>query len=249
MQAGFEYKISDHRVLTRAEEMAIFKIYQETKSVSARNYIIEHNLKFAIHCGNAYITKYPHVDPMDLRSYAILGLYEAIEKYDYKSGVKFISYAVWWVKATITRNVQSHESLVRFPANIHQKLQKAVNNKEFTQEVVDRFNTIAGGMSMDARIGSDDETRTLGDTIQDKESMEQFNKLDNDDLRAKLFGVIDDCLSNREKYIVTEHFGLISGECRTLADIGNELNMSREHARNIKNKAFQKMIKLLNKWK
>ena len=52
MQTGFEYKISDHRMLTRAEEMALFKIYQEEKSVASRNYIIEHNLKFAIHCAN-----------------------------------------------------------------------------------------------------------------------------------------------------------------------------------------------------
>jgi RNA polymerase primary sigma factor len=249
MQHGFEYKITDHRILSKLEEIAVFKTYRETKSSKARNYIIEHNLKFAIHCANAYITKYPHVDPMDLRSYAILGLYDAIEKYDYNSGVKFISYAVWWVKATITRNVQSHESLVRLPANIHQNLQKSVNKKEFTQEVVDMFNTIGGGMSMDAKIKSDDESKTLGDTIQDIAALEAFNQLDITDLHTKLFDVIDEHLSAREKYIVVEHFGLLTGDTRTLAEIGQELNMSREHARNIKNKAFQKMLKLLKKWK
>ena len=249
MQTRFDYRISDHRMLTRAEEVEVFKTYSKTKSPKARNYIIEHNLKFAIHCANAYITKYPHVDPMDLRSYAILGLYDAIEKYDYNSGVKFISYAVWWVKATITRNVQTNESLVRLPANLHQKLQKAVNKKEFTQEVVDMFNTIGGGMSMDAHIKCDEESRTFGDTIQDEEALKQFDKLDTDDLHAKLFIVIDGCLTDREKYIILEHFGLLTGERRTLAEIGKELHMSREHARNIKNKAFQKMFKLLKKWK
>ena len=186
---------------------------------------------------------------MDLRSYAILGLYEAIEKYDYNSGVKFISYAVWWVKATITRNVQSNESLVRIPANIHQKLQKAVNNKEFTQEVLDLFNTIGGGMSMDANIGSDDDAVTFGDTLQDETALEEFQKLDIEDLNTKLFIVIDECLTDKEKYIVLEHFGLISGEPRTLSEIGKELRMSREHARNVKNKAFHKMFKLLKRWK
>lgn len=249
MQDGFEYQIPDHRVLSKQEELAVFKAYSEHKSSKARNYIIEHNLKFAIHSANAYITKYPYVDPMDLRSYAILGLYDAIDKYDYNSGVKFISYAVWWIKATIIRNVQTNESLVRLPANIHQDLQKAVNKKEFTPEVLDKFNTIGGGMSMDARISSDDESRTLGDTIQDKKALEQFAKLEIDDLHNKLFLAIDECLTDRERYIVLEHFGLLCGESRTLASIGQELQMSREHARNIKNKAFKKLIKLLKHWK
>lgn len=249
MHSGFEYKIKDHRMLSRDEEVAIFKIYQKEKSPAARNFIIEHNLKFAIRCGNAYKNKYPHVDPMDLRSYAILGLYDAIENYDYNSGVKFISYAVWWVKATIHRHVQKTESLIRIPANIHQKLQKAINKKEFTEETSALFNTISGGMSMDAKINGDDDSSTLGDTLFDEESFKQFNKIDDDDLKRKLNTVIDECLTEREKYIVSEHFGLVTGEVRTLADIGNELKLSREHTRNIKNKAFTKMIKLLKVWK
>lgn len=236
-------------MLSRDEEIAIFKLYNKKRSPSARNFIIEHNLKFAIHCGNTYITKYPHVDPMDLRSYAILGLYEAIENYDYTSGVKFISYAVWWVKATINKNVQNTESLVRIPSNIHQKLQKAINKKEFTQETADLFNTISGGMSMDAKINGDDDSSTLGDTIFDEESIKQFNKIDDDDLKRKMNSVMNECLSQREKYIVSEHFGLTTGEPRTLADIGKELRLSREHTRNIKNKAFTKMIKLVKVWK
>lgn len=249
MQNGFEYKVTDHHILSKSEEIAIFKAYSQNKSSKFRNYIIEHNLKFAIHCANAYITKYPHVDAMDLRSYAILGLYEAIEKYDYNSGVKFISYAVWWVKATINKNVQSYESLVRYPANIHQNLQKSVNKKEFNETVVDIFNTISGGMSMDAKIKCGDGYRTLGDTIQDINALQQFNELDINDLHTKLFAVIDEHLSPREKYVVVEHFGLLSKDTRRLVEIGNELNISREHARNIKNKAFSKMLKLLKKWK
>lgn len=247
---GFDYRISDHRVLTKEEERAAFKVYRQTNRVSDRNYIIEHNLKFAIHCANAYITKYPHVDPMDLRGYAILGMYEAIEKYDEDSNVKFTSYAVWWIKATIIRNVQTYESLVRLPANLHQDLQKAVNKKEFSAEVVDLFNTITGGMSMDANIkDGNEDARTFGDTMADPKSSEPFNNIEIDDLHAKMFVVIDKVLNKREKYIILEHFGLLTGESRTLASIGEELHMSREHARNIKNKACNKMLKLLKKWR
>lgn len=247
----FDYKINDHKVLTRVEERVAFKIYKSTKSKKSQHFIIEHNLKFAIHCANAYITKYPHVDPMDLRSYAVLGLYEAIDKYDTESSVKFISYAVWWVKATIIRNVQTHESLIRLPANVHQDLQKALNTKEFTDDVLSKFNTIGGGMSMDTRIGSSEgeSTRSLGDTIADDVAMKAFEKIDSDDMRTKLFMVIDKVLTDRERYIIMEYYGFLTGEVRTLAAIGVQLGMSREHARNIKNKACGKLFKELKKWK
>jgi len=249
---GFEYNINDHRVLTRLEEKAVFKAYRATKSKKAQHFIIEHNLKFAIHCANAYITKYPHVDPMDLRGYAVLGLYEAIDKYDITSSVKFISYAVWWIKATVIRNVQSYESLVRFPANIHQQLQKSLNVKDFTEEVLNRFNTIGGGMSMDSNTGDDsdsDKARTLGDTIPDDNAFKAFEQVDLDDINTKLFITIENVLTEREKYIVLEHYGFLTGEIRTLASIGEQLGMSREHARNIKNKACTKMLKEMKQWK
>ena len=248
--SGFEYKIDDHKVLTRMEERAAFKAYRNTNSKKAQHFIIEHNLKFAIHCANAYITKYPHVDPMDLRSYAVLGLYEAFDKFDIESSVKFISYAVWWVKATIIRNVQSYESLIRLPANVHQDLQKALNKKEFTEDVLDKFNTIGGGMSMDARIGNEGEdNRSLGDTIADDMATQAFELVESEDTHTKLFVIIDKVLTERERYIILEHYGFLTGEIRTLASIGEQLGMSREHARNIKNKACTKMFKELKKWK
>jgi len=246
----YEYNVSDHRVLTRAEERAVFNIYKKTGSTASRNFIVEHNVKFAIQCGNAYITKFPHVDPLDLRSYAILGLYDAIEKYDYTTGNKFISYAVWWIKASIMRNVHTNESLVRLPANIHQDMQKAVNNNEFTHRILDFFNTIGGGMSMDTNAhGGDGDVRTLGDTLSDENALKQFDELDIKDIRRKLMDVIKSTLTKREQYIVLEYFGLTNGEPRTLAAIGLEFGMSREHTRNVKNKAFQKLHKCIKHWK
>jgi RNA polymerase primary sigma factor len=247
--SDYEYVIDDHRVLSRAEERTVFEIYKKTRSVESRNFIIKHNIKFAIQCGNAYITKFPHVDPLDLRSYAILGLYDGIEKYDTSTGNKFISYAVWWIKASIMKNVHTNESLVRLPANIHQEMQKAVNKNDMDQRILNFFNTIGGGMSMDATIGTGNDLRTLGDTISDDNALRQFNNLDVRDIKEKILIVIDSALTTRERYIITEYFGMTTGESRTLSDIGKEFGMSREHTRNIKNKAFEKLYKCVKHWK
>ncbi len=107
------YSISNHRILNRDEERELFRRYVKNPDRKTKNHIAQFYIKFAIQCGGVYRRKYFHVQHSDLIGYAMLGLLDAIDKYDPEGHAKFTTYAVWWIKAAIHRNVELYESLVR----------------------------------------------------------------------------------------------------------------------------------------
>jgi RNA polymerase sigma factor (sigma-70 family) len=131
--------IPRHDLLTKQQEKAAFTmLLAETdpdRRAELRNAIIEKNLRFAIDCANCYYLKYRHVHMKDLHSYAMQGLFTAVDKYDPNSNVRFTSYAVFWVKSSIVSNVQKYECLIRYPANILKNAEKGKYSSDECQAI------------------------------------------------------------------------------------------------------------------
>ena len=241
------YKFDDHKIFTKNEEKQLFEIYHTTTSQSIkdqiRGKIITHNMKFAARAAIAYRAKYPHVHLDDLKGYAMDGLIESVDKFDHTRGTKFISFAVWWIKNSIIKSVQSNESLIRHPGNIHTKLQERITNKEMTEEDLLMVETIRGGLSMSKPVngsdGGQNDHKTLGDSIRDEQDESTImGDIDIKIIRAKLNSVLAD-LDERPRKILEEAFGLKTGECRTIRAIAKDLDMSHENVRYIRDKAMR----------
>lgn len=242
---NFTYKVPNHKILTKEEEKALFIEYVKEPSLKKKNLIVGYYYKFTIQCATVYTRKYKHVQIEDLVGYAMLGLLDAVDKYDPNTEAKFTTYAIWWIKASIHRNVETYESLVRHPATTHVKLQKAITNNEYTEEINLLFDSVQGGTSLDAQLG-DDNSGSLQGILADPNSMVFEDSVDNEQVRSLLLYHIDRCLDKREQKVVKEYFGLYGQEVSS-KDLATELNVSRELIRHIRIRGLQKLKNVINK--
>jgi len=241
------YQCDDHRILSSNEEFELFQQYSQTKSPKIKNKIVEYNLKFAIKCSRAYINKYSHVDPADLTGYAMMGLIESVDKFDHTRGTKFISFAVWWIKNFIIRHVETNESMIRYPANLHRQAQEKINEKNVTDEVTLMFHNIKGGYSLNQPLSDEYNGKSFDELLESPEYFCPDSHMDDERLKA----IIEDCmqdLTHEEKYIIRETFGFIVGEKRTIKSVADELNIPQEKVRYIKNASVKKIKNRLVKY-
>lgn len=241
MMPVIDYKCTNHRILSRKEEYELFEEYAKTQSVVIRDKIITHNMKFALKCANAYIARHPHVSIVDLKGYAVEGLIMAIDKFELDRNMKFITFAVWWIKMNITRSVEKYEGLIRYPANIHRDLFKNYKNNEslFDEGMeIDYamvYGNIHGGISLETPIEGENDI-CISDTIADEQPIETVD--DTVELIALMHKAISK-LPVEERYIIEETYGISSGTKRTTREIADELRMSNETVRYIKNKGLK----------
>lgn len=236
-----DYKCTNHKVLSRQEEYDLLEEYAKSKSIEARDKIITCNMKFALKCANAYLARHPHVPLVDLKAYAVEGLIMAIDKFELGMNKKFITYAVWWIKMNITRSVEKYEGLIRYPANIHRDLFKNYKNNEplFDEGLeIDYamvYGNIHGGISLETPIEGENDI-CIADTLADEHPVEMVD--DTVQLIALMHKAIAK-LPLEERYIIEETYGISSGAKRTTHEIADELNLSNETVRYIKNKGLK----------
>lgn len=242
------YYCDDHKMLSKEDEKLAFIKYHTATTpelkLKWRNHIITHNTKFAIKCAMQYVRKYPHVDPDDIKGYAVEGLITAIPKYEDEHNTRFTSFAVWWIKATINTNVMENESMIRYPSNQHLDLQRAINEQAKTSIPIDhRFktmvNTVRGGTSLSTPINNEDE-HTLESVIEDTRIKHVCDVMNRDTLNTYIKSVVY-TLSDKERYIISELYGLFTGESRSCRDIAEELNIKTDRVRYIKDKSLLKL--------
>ena len=235
-----DYKCTNHKILSREEEYDLLEEYARTKSIVARDKIITCNMKFALQCANVYLARHPHVPLVDLKAYAVEGLIMAIDKYEIERNKKFITCAVWWIKMNITRSVEKYEGLIRYPANIHRDLFKNYkNNESIYDEGIEIdyamiYGNIHGGISLETPIEGDTDI-CIADTLADEQSSEPPD--DTIQLMTLMHKAITK-LPAEERYIIDETYGISSGTKRTTSEIAEELQMSPESVRYIKNKGL-----------
>jgi RNA polymerase primary sigma factor len=199
--------------------------------------LVEGNLRFVITVAKQYQNQ--GLDLADLIAEGNFGLIKAIKNFDWTKNLRFISYAVWWVRQSILQSLNEHARTIRLPVNIVQELhkeKKAVDKG--IAEMSDKFATLPSIIQIDNTINEDGDT--LMDIVANPNALmpdESFNG--EDILKQKLIDVLN-VLDDRERLIIEDYFGL-SGNTRTLEDIGTDFNLTKERVRQIKEKALRKL--------
>ena len=245
-------------VLTKDEEK---KLSQKIKSgdKAALSKLIKANLKFVVFIAREYQDKGLPFE--ELISEGNLGLIEAARRFDTDRGIKFISYAVWWIRQSILRALANHSRLVRLPINHIWSLQKMIHTLENMEQYLGRppeLEEIAAKLNISPQklnknlaywsreVSLDDSTITLNDSqpLIDRISSDEFlppnSKLLNESLRIEIDDALNS-LARSEAKVIRLYYGIGVERPLTLLEIGEIMNLSRERIRQIKNKAIRKL--------
>lgn len=244
-QEEIQFYLKDIRkikVMTPERERELAKLMKSGQlSTMDKNKIekelLEGNLRFVITVAKQYQNQ--GLDFSDLIAEGNLGLMKAIQNFDWNKDLRFISYAVWWVKQSILQSLNDNARTIRLPVNVVQDLQRA--KREVEQKGValdDKFANLPSIIDLDMMINEDGDT--LVDVIKNENADSPEEVFNNKDaVKKQLFQLLD-TLDERERTIVEDYFGL-SGTPRTLEDIGEDFSLTKERVRQIKEKALRKL--------
>ena len=223
-----ERQLAERMLSDDVTEDEVKKIHKE---------LLEGNLRFVITVAKQYQNQ--GLDFPDLIAEGNFGLMKAIENFDWSKKLRFISYAVWWVRQSILQSLNENARTIRLPVNVVQDLQRA--KKELERggaELSDKFANLPYTMNLDKPLN--EEGDTLVDILNNPNAELPDAGLSTEDtLKDKLISMLD-VLDDREKIIIQDYFGL-SGSTRTLEDIGNDFTLTKERVRQIKEKALRKL--------
>ena len=252
---------SHHELLSREEEIELAKRIEEADE-SARSELIQANLRLVISVALKY---QGHNVPLeDLIQEGNIGLMKAVNKFDYRKGFKFSTYAIWWIRQAIMRTLDNCSRSIRLPsyivakvnkidstyANLSQDLQREPTVEElsksldFTDKQVEEilaFNSEI--LSLELPLTDERDANSLGDLIEDSEANPEvglISELIEQDLVDSLLGK----LKTREREVLRMRFGLEDGEERTLLEIGEKLNVTRERIRQLESEAITRLQRL-----
>ena len=245
------------RLLTAAEEVYLAKKI-EKGDLSAKSRLIEANLRLVVSVAKKYIGR--GLVFLELIQEGNLGLIVAVDKYDYKRGFKFSTYATWWIRQAVTRAIADKSRTIRIPVHmvenvnkyiriqrqLLQKLGREPNSDEIaellevTPDRVREIRKIAQEtISLDTPIGEGEDAR-IGDFVEDLEVEAPADAATFAMLQKNLKRVLN-TLKDREKRIIKLRYGLHDGFPRTLEEVGREFNLTRERIRQIEFKALGKL--------
>lgn len=256
-------QVSKIKLLTKEEELELGRKYFEEKDINARNKLIEANLRLVMK--NAMRFKGRGIDMLDLIQEGNVGLTKAADKFDYRKGYRFTTYATWWVLQGIRQVVmQGKSNMILVPGYIQRKQKKIetfVNNfvdeykreptlkeiseaTDFSERVVKNLlNAPSAVLTLDARVNTDTDD-TFADFAVDVDALSTENIVEREFIQNSVNECIDKMLSEREKYVVKLYYGFGGNEKCSLQEIGNRLNLTRERVRQIKSEALQKLNEL-----
>jgi RNA polymerase primary sigma factor len=179
------------------------------------------------------------LDLPDLIAEGNYGLMKAIDNFDWSKKLRFISYAVWWVRQSILQSLNDNARTIRLPVNVVQELHRA--KKDFVSngtELPEKFASLPSIVNLDNPLN--EEGDTLLDVLNNPDAELADSGLSTEvTLREKLLEMLN-VLDDRERVIIEDYFGL-SGNTRTLEDIGNDFDLTKERVRQIKEKGLRKL--------
>ena len=247
-------------LLKGEEEIDLAKRIEKGEE-AAKQRLTSANLRLVVSIAKRYSGRSPNLTLLDLIQEGNIGLFKAVEKYDWRRGYKFSTYATWWIRQAITRALADQSRTIRIPVHmvetiskytqVKRRLLQDLGREPLAEEIAAEMGTeiekvrqiqkiSQETISLEAPVGGDEEDSTLGEFIEDEKTIMPHHSAARRLLKEQLGDILVD-LSPREQKILKMRFGLEDGVTHTLEEVGQEFGVTRERIRQIEAKALDKI--------